>query len=43
MVLATVNKGNFIYLQALGEAFTSTAISMIREVVFGVGFAILLP
>lgn len=43
MILATVNKGNFIYLQALGKAFTSTAISMIREVVFGVGFAILLP
>lgn len=43
MVLATVNKGNFIYLQALGKAFTSTAISMVREVVFGVGFAILLP
>lgn len=43
MILATVNKGNFIYLQSLGKAFTSTAISMIREVVFGVGFAILLP
>ena len=43
MILATVNKGNFIYLQALGKAFTSTAISMIREVIFGVGFAILLP
>lgn len=43
MILATFNKGNFIYLQALGKAFASTAISMIREVVFGVGFAILLP
>lgn len=43
MIFATVNKGNFIYLQALGKAFASTAISMIREVVFGVGFAILLP
>ena len=43
MVLATVNKGTFIYLQALGRAFASTAISMIREVLFGVGFALLLP
>ena len=43
MVLATVNKGTFIYLQSLGKAFASTAISMIREVLFGVGFALLLP
>lgn len=43
MVLATVNKGTFIYLQSLGRAFASTAISMIREVLFGVGFALLLP
>lgn len=43
MVLATVNKGTFIYLQALGRAFASTAISMVREVLFGVGFALLLP
>jgi putative MATE family efflux protein len=43
MVLATVNKGTFIYLQSLGKALMSTALSMIREVVFGVGFALLLP
>ena len=43
MVFATVNKGTFIYLQSLGKALASTAISMIREVVFGVGFALLLP
>ena len=43
MVLATVNKGTFIYLQSLGKALASTAISMLREVVFGVGFALLLP
>ena len=43
MVLATVNKGTFIYLQSLGKALASTAISMIREIVFGVGFAIILP
>lgn len=42
-VLATVNKGTFIYLQSLGRAFASTAISMVREVLFGVGFALLLP
>ena len=43
MVLATVNKGTFIYLQSLGKALASTAISLIREVIFGVGFALLLP
>ena len=43
MVFATVNKGTFIYLQAIGKAFASTMISLIREVVFGVGFALLLP
>lgn len=43
MVLATVNKGTFIYLQSLGTAFASTAISMVREVLFGVGIALLLP
>ena len=43
MPLATVNKGTFIYLQSVGRALASTAISMIREVVFGVGFALLLP
>ncbi|MBD5161138.1 MAG: MATE family efflux transporter [Oscillibacter sp.] len=43
MVFATVNKGAFIFLQALGKAAASTAISLIREVVFGVGFALLLP
>ena len=42
-ILATVNKGTFIYLQSLGKAFASTAISMVREMVFGVGFALLLP
>lgn len=43
MILATVNKGTFIYLQSLGKAFASTMISLIREVVFGVGFALVLP
>ena len=43
MILACVNKGTFIYLQSLGKALASTVLSMIREVVFGVGFALLLP
>ena len=43
MILATVNKAAFIYLQALGKSLLSTALSMIREVVFGVGLALLLP
>lgn len=43
MILATVNKATFIYLQSLGKAFLSTMLSMVREVVFGVGFALILP
>lgn len=43
MIFACVNKGTFIYLQSLGKALESTALSMVREVVFGVGFAMLLP
>lgn len=42
MLLATVNKGTFIFLQSVGKAKESTIISMMREIVFGVGFAILL-
>lgn len=43
MVLATVNKGCFIFLQAMGKALESSLISLCREVVFGVGLPILLP
>lgn len=43
MIFACVNKACFIFLQAMGKATDSTALSMIREVVFGVGFALLLP
>ena len=43
VILACVNKATFIYLQSLGEALLSTMLSMVREVVFGVGFALLLP
>lgn len=43
LVLACVNKACFIFLQAMGKAAASTALSMVREIVFGVGFALLLP
>ena len=43
IVPACVDKACFIFLQAMGKAAASTALSMIREVVFGVGFALLLP
>ena len=38
-----MNKATFIYLQSLGRALLSTLLSMAREVLFGVGFALLLP
>jgi len=43
MVLAMVNKGSFIYLQALGKPVESTLISLAREIIFGVFLPILLP
>ena len=43
MTLACVNKACFIFLQAVGKALASTLLSMLREVAFGVGFALLLP
>ncbi len=43
MIFACVNKATFIFLQAMGKAAMSTMLSMVREIVFGVGFAILLP
>ena len=43
MILACINKACFIFLQAIGKALASTLLSMFREVVFGVGFALLLP
>lgn len=43
MILACINKACFIFLQATGKALASTLLSMFREVVFGVGFALLLP
>lgn len=43
IVLACINKAAFIFLQAMGRAVESTMLSMVREIVFGVGFALLLP
>lgn len=43
IVLACIDKATFIFLQAMGKAVESTILSMIREIVFGVGFALLLP
>ena len=43
MVLAMINKGTFIYLQALGKAGPSMILSLVREIIFGVFLPILLP
>lgn len=43
LIPACVNKATFIFLQAMGKAMESTLLSMVREIVFGVGFAIILP
>ena len=43
IIFACVNKAAFIFLQAIGRAVESTALSMVREIVFGVGFALILP
>lgn len=43
IVFACVNKACFIFLQAMGKAAASTLLSMVREIVFGVGFALVLP
>ena len=43
MILATVNKGTFIFLQSIGKALASTMLSLLRELILGVGFAVLLP
>ena len=43
MVLAMVNKGAFIYLQAMGKAVQSTLISLTREIIFDVALPVILP
>jgi Na+-driven multidrug efflux pump len=42
-VFACVNKAAFIFLQAMGKPWTSTFLSMLREIVFGAGFPVILP
>ena len=41
--LSMLNKGTFIYLQAMGKALASTMISLTREVIFGVSLPMILP
>ena len=43
VIFACVNKAAFIFLQAMGKAAVSTMLSMVREILFGVGFALILP
>jgi putative MATE family efflux protein len=43
MIPACINKGMFIFLQSLGKAYLSTGLSMLREIVFGVGLTLLIP
>ena len=43
VIFACVNKSAFIFLQAMGKAVASTMLSMVREIIFGVGFALILP
>lgn len=43
MIFATVNKGTFIFLQALGKALASTLVSLTREVILGVFLPIIMP
>lgn len=43
IIFACVSKAAFIFLQAMGKAMSSTILSMVREIVFGVGFALILP
>lgn len=43
IILAVINKGTFIFLQALGKAKESTAISLMREIVPGVMLPVVMP
>lgn len=42
-ILACVNKGTVLFLQSLGKSKESTALSMLREVVFGISLPLILP
>ncbi len=43
IILSCLNKGSMIFLQAMGKARTSSLLSMLREIVCGVGLPLLLP
>ena len=43
IIFACINKATFIFLQAMGKTFSSTVLSMIREIILGVGLVLLLP
>lgn len=43
IIFACINKATFVFMQAMGKAIESTLLSMVREIVFGVGFALILP
>ena len=43
IVFACVNKACFIFIQAIGKTLMSTLLSLMREIVFGVGLVLLLP
>ncbi|TDW20574.1 putative MATE family efflux protein [Breznakia blatticola] len=43
LIFASVNKGMFIFLQSLGKSLMSTVLSLIREIVLGVGLVMILP
>ena len=43
IILACINKCCFIVIQGMGRAGSATLLSLLREIVFGVGFALLLP
>lgn len=43
LALSCVNKGTFIFIQSIGNAKQSTALSLMREIVFGVGLPLVFP
>ena len=43
ILFACINKMSFVFLQAMGKAAASSVISLLRDVVFCCGFALLLP
>ncbi len=43
LALSCLNKGTFIFMQSIGKAVQSAILSMVREILFGVGLPLLLP